>query len=181
MAQSERLEIDGVTIECVRGDITNQPDVDAIVNAANAQLAPGGGVAGAVHRAAGPGLYEECRPLAPIRTGQAVITSGHGLPNRWCIHVLGPVYAQSPDPPGELASCYREALARAEEKSIGSLATPAVSTGIFGYPVEEAADVALHTIAAGVTQLASVKLVRFVLWDERDYFLHTAVLDSLGR
>src|SRR2546426_7106687 len=99
-----------MTIECVRGDITNQPDVDAIVNAANAQLAPGGGVAGAIHSAAGPGLYEECRRLAPIRTGEAVITSGHELPNPWCIHVLGPVYAQSSDPAGELASCYRAAL-----------------------------------------------------------------------
>src|SRR5207302_4125182 len=73
-------EIDGLVIECVRGDITNQPDVDAVVNAANAQLAPGGGVAGAIHRVAGPGLYEEWKPLAPIRTGAAVITSGHGLP-----------------------------------------------------------------------------------------------------
>jgi O-acetyl-ADP-ribose deacetylase (regulator of RNase III) len=171
-------ELGGLVIECVRGDITNQPDVEAVVNAANAQLAPGGGVAGAIHRVAGPGLYEECRPLAPIRTGEAVITSGHGLPNAWCIHVLGPVYAQSPDPPGELASCYRRALVRAEEKGITSIATPAVSTGIFGYPVEEAASVAIRTLQEEGPRLASVKLVRFVLWDASDLDAHERALQA---
>lgn len=175
-----RAEVAGVVIECVRGDITSQPGVDAVVNAANAQLAPGGGVAGAIHRVAGPGLYEECRPLAPISTGQAVITSGHGLPNPWCIHVLGPVYAQSSDPAGELASCYREALARAEEKGLRSIATPAVSTGIFGYPVEEAAEVALRTVAESAPALRSVRTVRFVLWGERDHVTHGEVLDTLA-
>ena len=169
----------GLTIECVRGDITSQPDVDAVVCAANAQLAPGGGVAGAIHRAAGPGLYEECKPLAPIRTGEAVITGGHGLPNTWCIHVLGPVYAQSVDPPGELASCYREALARAEENHVTSIATPAVSTGRFGYPVAEAADVALRTVASGTSGHDSVKLVRFVLWDASDFDIHARRLETL--
>jgi O-acetyl-ADP-ribose deacetylase (regulator of RNase III) len=166
-------------IECTRGDITNQPDVDAVVNAANAQLAPGGGVAGAIHRAAGPGLYEECRPLAPIRTGQAVITSGHGLPNAWCIHVLGPVYAQSADPQRELASCYREVLLRAEEKSVASIATPAVSTGIFGYPVDEAARVAMSAVGAEVPRLTTVDLVRFVLWDASDLQQHERALSAL--
>lgn len=174
------LEVAGVRIECVRGDITSQPGVDAVVNAANAQLAPGGGVAGAIHRAAGPGLYEECKPLAPIRTGQAVITGGHGLPNPWCIHVLGPVYSASDDPAGELASCYREALARAEEHDLASLATPAVSTGIFGYPVGEAADVALRTVAEAAVGLRSVRLVRFVLWDAQDHSVHVAALGSVG-
>ncbi|MCF8095488.1 MAG: macro domain-containing protein, partial [Desulfobacteraceae bacterium] len=87
-----RKEANGGTIECVQGDIANQPDVDAIVNAANAELRPGGGVAGAIHRAAGPGLEEECRPLAPILPGQAVITGAHNLPNSHVIHCLGPVY-----------------------------------------------------------------------------------------
>ena len=165
-----------LVVECVRGDVTDQPDVDAVVNAANAQLAPGAGVAGAIHRVAGPGLYEECKALAPIRTGDAVITSGHGLPNPWCIHVLGPVYAASHDASGELASCYREALARAEEKQLRSVATPAVSTGVFGYPVREAAEVALRTVAAAGEALGTVKLVRFVLWDERDLAVHEEVL-----
>jgi O-acetyl-ADP-ribose deacetylase (regulator of RNase III) len=171
--------IGSLQIECVRGDITNQPDADAVVNAANAQLAPGGGVAGAIHRAAGPGLYEECKPLAPIATGQAVITSGHGLPNPWCIHVLGPVYADSGDPSGELASCYREAIARAKEKGIVSIATPAVSTGIFGYPVAEAADVAVAAVAGAAPDAGSVKLVRFVLWSEADLAEHVRAIEAL--
>lgn len=165
-----------LVVECVRGDITNQPDVDAVVNAANAQLAPGAGVAGAIHRVAGTGLYEECKALAPIGTGDAVITSGHGLPNPWCIHVLGPVYASSRDPARELASCYREALARADEKQLRSIATPAVSTGVFGYPVREAAEVALRTVAAAAGAPGTVKLVRLVLWDDADLAIHEEVL-----
>ena len=174
-----RRAFGAVTVECERGDITNQPDVDAVVNAANAELTPGGGVAGAIHRAAGPGLYEECRPLAPIRTGQAVITGGHGLPNAWCIHVLGPVYAQSSDPERELASCYREALLLADAKQISSVATPAVSTGIFGYPVGEAAEVAIRTVAEQSPSLESVKLVRFVLWNEEDHATHARALEAV--
>lgn len=168
-----------LALECVQGDITDQPDVDAVVNAANAQLAPGGGVAGAIHRAAGPALYEEARAFAPIRTGEAVVTAGHRLPNAWCIHVLGPVYAQSADPEGELASCYRQALARADEKGIASIATPAVSTGIFGYPVSDAATVALRTVVAEAPRLTTVRLVRFVLWDAADLAVHERALESL--
>ncbi|HYZ91309.1 MAG TPA: macro domain-containing protein [Actinomycetota bacterium] len=169
-----------LVVECAQGDITSQPDVDAVVNAANAELAPGGGVAGAIHRVAGPGLYEECRPLAPLRTGQAVITSGHGLPNPWCIHVLGPVYRSSADPPGELASCYREMCARAEERKLRSLATPAVSTGIFGYPVEEAADVALQALHKHANTLRSLQVVRFVLWGKEDFDAHVEALQRAG-
>lgn len=172
-------EVSGVTVECVWGDITNQPDCDACVNAANAQLAPGGGVAGAIHRKGGPGLYEECKPLAPIRTGEAVITSGHGLVNDWCIHALGPVYAESSDPAGDLASCYRESLARAEEKRLGSVAFPAISTGVFGYPVTEAAEVALRTVIEQAPKLSSVRLVRFVLWGEGDHRVHAETLARL--
>jgi O-acetyl-ADP-ribose deacetylase (regulator of RNase III) len=176
---ASRRDVGGVVIECVQGDITGQSDVDAVVNAANAQLAPGGGVAGAIHRVAGPGLYEECKPLAPIRTGEAVITSGHGLPNPWCIHVLGPVYSSSRDPSAELASCYREALARAEEKGLSSIATPAVSTGIFGYPVDEAAEVAMSTVASEVSALRTVTLVRFVLWSPDDLDVHRRALERI--
>src|SRR4029079_11136614 len=154
----------------------NQPDVDAVVNAANAHLAPGAGVAGAIHRAAGPGVCEECRALAPIATGQSVITSGHGLPNPWCVHVLGPVYASSSDPSGELASCYTNALTLADERALGSIATPAVSTGVFGYPVAAAADVAIHAVASLAAGLRTVRLVRFVLWDEGDLMVHERVL-----
>lgn len=174
-----RREFGSLVVECVRGDITAQNDLDAVVNAANAQLAPGGGVAGAIHSVAGPGLYEECRPLAPISAGQAVITGGHGLPNAWCIHTVGPVYRESSDPAGELASCYREVLLCAESKELLSVGTPAVSTGIFGYPVEEAADLALRAVVGSASDLRSVRLVRFVLWDESDYDAHATVLERI--
>ncbi len=162
----------------MRGDITAQSDVDAIVNAANSQLAPGGGVAGAIHRAAGPGLYEECKPLAPIHTGSAVLTKGHKLPVRWCIHTVGPVYASSPDPAGELAACYDSVLTIAAERDIARIATPAISTGVFGYPVEEAAAVAVEAVTSRGESLQSVELVRFVLWSEHDYDVHVRALEN---
>jgi O-acetyl-ADP-ribose deacetylase (regulator of RNase III) len=102
------------------------------------------------------------------------------LPNPWCIHVLGPVYRSSPDPSGELASCYLEALARGEEKGLASIATPAVSTGVFGYPVDEAAAVAMRTIADAAPGLGTVRLVRFVLWDEGDLEVHRGALERVG-
>jgi len=169
-----------VTIECVRGDITRQPDVDAIVNAANAQLRPGGGVAGAIHRAAGPGLEAECRPLAPIRPGDAVITGGHNLPNPHVIHCLGPVYGVDTPSDGLLAACYRNALLRAEEKTLASVAFPAISTGVFGYPMEAAARVAFATVLEAAPRLRSVRCVRFVLFSEEDRRLHERVLHELA-
>jgi O-acetyl-ADP-ribose deacetylase len=171
--------VGAVTIEVARGDITAQGDVEAVVNAANAQLAPGGGVAGAIHRAAGPGLYEEARPLAPIRPGQAVITGAHGLPNRYVIHTLGPVYGQDHPEAGLLADCYRNSLRLADERGVGSVAFPAVSTGIFGYPVEEAAGVALQAVLSEAEALRNVRLVRFVLFGERDLQTHEEVLSEL--
>ncbi|HAS30060.1 MAG TPA: hypothetical protein DCS56_08975, partial [Alcanivorax sp.] len=116
-------------IECVQGDITAQPDLDAIVNAANARLATGGGVAGAIHRAAGPELARECAPLAPIEPGQAVLTGGHGLPNPHVIHCLGPVYGRDRPADRLLADCYRNALRLAEDAGLTSLGFPALSTG----------------------------------------------------
>ena len=171
--------VGAVTIEVARGDITAQGDVEAVVNAANAQLAPGGGVAGAIHRAAGPGLYEEARPLAPIRPGQAVITGAHGLPNRYVIHTLGPVYGQDHPEAGLLADCYRNSLRLADERGVGSVAFPAVSTGIFGYPVEEAAGVALQAVLSEAEALRNVRLVRFVLFGARDLQTHEEVLSEL--
>ena len=171
-----RRTVRGVTVECVRGDITSQEDVAAIVNAANAELRSGGGVAGAIHRAAGPGLAEEARPLAPISPGEAVITGAHDLPNRHVIHTLGPVYGQDRPEAELLASCYRNSLALAEEKGIDSVAFPAISTGIFGYPVEEAARVALGTVVEAAERLESVRLVRFVLFGEKDLEVHERIL-----
>jgi O-acetyl-ADP-ribose deacetylase len=168
-----------VTVECVRGDITAQDDVAAVVNAANAGLRSGGGVAGAIHRAAGPGLEEEARPLAPIEPGEAVITGGHDLPNRHVIHTLGPVYGQDRPEAELLANCYRNSLALAEENGIDSIAFPAISTGIFGYPVEEAAEVSLRTVVEEAERLEHVRLIRFVLYGEKDYEVHEKVLSEI--
>lgn len=173
-------EVGDVTIELVTGDIANQPDVDAVVNAANAQLQTGGGVAGAIHRAAGPGLAEECRPLAPIAPGECVITGAHQLPNRHVIHCLGPVYGRD-DPSEELlASCYRRALELADQQGLPSVALPALSTGAFGYPMEQAARVALSTVNEMAPTLDSVKLIRFVFFSPQDLDLHADVLSDLA-
>ncbi len=176
-----RREVHDVTVECVRGDITAQDDVAAVVNAANAGLRSGGGVAGAIHHAAGSGLAQEAQPLAPISPGEAVITGGHNLPNRYVIHALGPVYGR--DCPGAelLANCYRKSLALAEEQEIDSVAFPAISTGIFGYPVEEAARVALGTVVEEAERLESVRLVRFVLFGASDFEVHERALRALVR
>src|SRR6056297_229055 len=163
-----KTTVNDVTIEIVRGDITDQPDVDAIVNAANAQLETGGGVAGAVHAAAGPGLAREARAQAPIRPGEAVITAGHDLPNRHVIHVLGPVYGRDEPADEILAAGYRRAIELAEHEGLASVATPAISTGAFGYPIDEAARVAIRTIADLAAETSSVREVRFVLWSEGD-------------
>lgn len=174
-----RRTVRGVTVECVRGDITSQADVAAIVNAANAELQSGGGVAGAIHRAAGPGLADEARPLAPISPGQAVITGGHDLPNRYVIHALGPVYGRDRPEAELLSNCYRNSLALAEERGIESVAFPAISTGVFGYPVEDAARVALVTVVEEAESLENVRLIRFVLFGEKDFEIHEKALSEI--
>jgi O-acetyl-ADP-ribose deacetylase (regulator of RNase III) len=169
----------GVTIECVRGNIAAQPGIDAVVSAANGALRTGGGVAGAIHRAAGPGLEAECRPLAPIRPGQAVITGAHSLPNRYVIHCLGPVYGRDEPAGALLAACYRNALALAERHGLASIAFPAISTGVFGYPMEAAARVALRTVIEEIPKLTSVARVRVVLYGAGDESTHARVLQEL--
>ncbi len=168
-----------LTVELRKGDITKQEDLAAIVNAANAELKTGGGVAGAIHKAAGPELEMECRPLAPIAPGEAVVTSGHALPNPYVIHTLGPIYGKDKPEEKLLASCYRNSLARAEEKEIESVGFPAISTGAFGYPMEEAARVAFETIREESQQLRKVKLLRFVLFSSSDLEVHAKVLQGL--
>lgn len=170
----------GATIETVQGNIADQPDMDAVVNAANAELRIGGGVAGALHRAAGPGLEEECRPLAPIRPGQAVITGAHNLPNRRVIHCLGPVYGVDEPADALLAACYREALQLADGDGLASVAFPAISTGAFGYPLEPAAGIALQTVTETLPRLSTVKHIRFVLFSERDRELFERLLEGLA-
>jgi O-acetyl-ADP-ribose deacetylase (regulator of RNase III) len=161
------------------GDIAAQADVEAVVNAANAQLRPGSGVAGAIHRAAGPGLDHECQPLAPIRPGEAVITGGHGLPNDHVIHCLGPVYGHDEPSDQLLSDCYRNALRLADENEVKSVAFPAISTGIFGYPMSEAAHIALRTVAEEASKLRVVKTVKFVLFGEEALRNHENALKRL--
>jgi len=174
------MKIWNVVIECVQGNIASQPGLTAIVNAANAQLRRGGGVAGAIHRAAGAGLEDEAVPLGPISPGQAVITGGHNLPNKYVIHCLGPVYGVDEPADKILADCYRNALRLAEEKKIDSIAFPAVSTGIFGYPIKDAASVAFRTILEIAPRLMSVKKIRFVLYSKADLEVHERVLEKLA-
>ncbi len=163
------------------GDIADQEDMTAVVNAANAELMPGGGVAGAIHRAAGPGLEEECRPLAPIRPGEAVVTGAHDLPNRYVIHALGPVYGSDEPPERLLADCYRNSLRLVEERGIDSVAFPAISTGALGYPLEEAAEVAVKTVAETAEELSAVKKVRFVLYGKKELDAYNEVLSKHTR
>jgi len=168
-------------IECIKGDIASQKGIDAVVNAANARLRTGGGVAGAIHRAAGPGLEEECRPLAPISPGEAVITGGHKLPNKYVIHCLGPVYGVDKPEADLLAECYRNALKLAEKHNIESVAFPAISTGVFGYPVGKAAEVAFRTINEMIPQLKTVKKILFVLYNDSNLEIHEKVLARINK
>jgi len=171
--------VDDVKIELKRGDIASQKDMDAVVNAANAQLRIGGGVAGAIHRAAGPGLEEETRPLAPIKPGEAVITGGHNLPNEFVIHCLGPVYGRDKPEDELLANCYRNALELAEEKNIERVAFPSISTGAFGYPMHDAAKIAFETVGEEAPGLNSVRVIRFVLWGEDAMSTHSEVMEEV--
>jgi O-acetyl-ADP-ribose deacetylase (regulator of RNase III) len=158
-------------IRLVQGDITEQ-DVDAVVNAANSSLLGGGGVDGAIHRRGGPEILAECRRLRAERypdglpTGQAVATTAGRLPARWVIHTVGPVYSPSEDRSGLLASCHTESLRVADEVGGRSVAFPAISTGVYGYPLDEAAPVALRSVRAADT---AVEEIRFVLFDRTAY------------
>lgn len=169
-----------VRLELRQGDITSQPDLDVVTNAANAALAPGGGVAGAIHRAAGPGLAEECEPLGPIAPGQCVLTGAYDLPNRAVAHCLGPVYGSDEPAPELLASCYRRALALADERRLRSIGFPAISTGVFGYPLAAAAEVAVAEVARSARDLEHVRLVRFVLFSQEDLDAFAAALRQVA-
>lgn len=163
-----KTKVGHTNIELIRGDISAQKDISAVVNAANAQLTTGGGVAGALHRAAGPELAEAGRPLAPISPGEAVITGAFNLPNDYVIHCLSPVYGKDKPSDKLLADCYRNALKIAEDKKIESIAFPAISTGAFGYPIDEATEIALKTVTDVLKKSKQIRLVRFVLFSDKD-------------
>jgi O-acetyl-ADP-ribose deacetylase len=167
-------------LEVLRADITTLA-VDVIVNAANAALAGGGGVDGAIHRAAGPALLAECRRVAPCPTGEARITGGYDLPARHVIHTVGPVWrGGGAGEDGLLAACYRNSLALARAHGIASIAFPSISTGIYGFPAERAAGIAVRTAAVETeSETSSLERVIFCCFDDRAVLLHDAALRAI--
>ncbi len=163
----------------LQGDITKE-DVDAIVNAANNSLLGGGGVDGAIHRAAGPQLLKECRPLGGCDTGDAKITKGYNLPARHVIHTVGPVYKGGTAKEAEkLTSCYLKCLEIASQQGLKSLAFPAISCGVYGYPIPEASRIALQTVADYCNEHPEIEAVRFVLFSQNVLNIYTKTLLSI--
>jgi O-acetyl-ADP-ribose deacetylase (regulator of RNase III) len=175
-----RAHVHSAVIELVQGDITLQ-DTDAIVNAANTSLLGGGGVDGAIHKAAGPGLLAETRTLGGCDTGDARITRGYNLKARYIIHAVGPVYRpHDPEVARLLASAYRRSMQLAVEHGIKSIAFPAISTGVYGYPLREAAEIALETVISFVGEHDPFTLVRFVLFDGAAFGVYAGTLNRLA-
>lgn len=164
-------------ITIVRGDITTQ-NVDAVVNAANSTLLGGGGVDGAIHRAAGPELLEECMTLGGCETGKAKITNGYNLPAKHIIHTVGPFFeAENNQMEALLSGCYRSSLSLAKQNSIRTIAFPAISTGVFRYPKDEAARIAITTVKNFIKKNSqSFDEIRFVLFEELDYNIYSSIL-----
>lgn len=168
-------------IKALKGDITKITDVQAIVNAANESLLGGGGVDGAIHRAAGPGLLEECRRLHGCPTGEAKLTKGYNLPCEYVIHTVGPVWhGGSRKEPELLASCYFNSLKTAMENGIRTVAFPSISTGVYRYPVDKAAKVAVETVKRFLDDFPDrIAVVEWVLFDDRTFAVYKEEIDKL--
>jgi len=183
--ETHEVTINQTKLILIQGDITRQP-TDAIVNAANSSLMGGGGVDGAIHRAGGPSILEECRQIVArqgrLPAGQAVITTGGNLPARYVIHTVGPVWHGGSRGEAELlASVYRESLKLAESHQLTSISFPSISTGAYGYPVDSAANVALSTVIAFIRGTTSLLQLAFVLFDSRTYAIYCEELNRLVR
>jgi len=175
---SFKCKIGNSILELTVGDITTQ-DTESVVNAANKRLSPGGGVSGAIHRAAGPELWEECKTLEGCRTGEAKLSRGYNLGAKYVIHTVGPVYSGIASDPEDLRDCYKNSLLIASRNKIKSVSFPSISTGIFGYPINEASRVALKTITNFLEEHPEIELVRMVLFTEGDYGIYKSSLDKI--
>ena len=162
-----------------QGDITQIP-VEAIVNAANTSLLGGGGVDGAIHRAAGPQLLEECRTIGGCPTGEARITGGYNLPARHVIHTVGPVYSGKPQDSRLLANCYLNSLTLAVENNLATIAFPAISCGVYGYPIKDACKIAVDTSCEFLKKNPSLKKIIFTLFSEEDCAVYETYLKSIS-
>lgn len=172
------LHIKNSNLELLKGDITSQ-NTEAVVNAANKRLAPGGGVAGAIHKSAGPQLWKECKKLNGCKTGEAKITKAYNLPNKYIIHTVGPVYRKSDENEKLLKKSYLNSLKLADKNKIKSISFPALSTGAFRYPVKEAAGIALKTIIEYLQEHSGIKLVKMVLYNNSSFEIHKNVLKNI--
>lgn len=172
--------INGVTLALLRGNIV-EVQADAIVNAANSGLRGGGGVDGAIHRAGGPGIMEECRKIGGCPTGSAVATTAGRLPAKYVFHAVGPIYSGRQDDERLLASAYQSCLDLAEQHQVKSIAFPSLSTGIYGYPLKLAAPIALRTIIDHIQKPTSLQQVLVVLFGESAYSAHEQALDQIMR
>ena len=175
---SAKYKIGNSILELAADDITTQ-DTDSVVNAANKRLSPGGGVSGAIHRAAGPELWDECKTLGGCSTGEAKLTRGYNLKAKYVIHTVGPVYSGSASDPEDLRDCYKNSLLLASQNKIKSVSFPSISTGVFGYPIKEASRVSLKTITNFLEEHPEIELVRMVLFTEGDYGIYKASLDKI--
>jgi O-acetyl-ADP-ribose deacetylase (regulator of RNase III) len=167
-------------LEAIQGDITRL-DVDAIVNAANTSLLGGGGVDGAIHRAAGPELLAECKRIGGCPTGEAKITKGYRLPAKHVIHTVGPVYSGKPSDSQLLKNCYQNSLVLADENNVATIAFPAISCGVYGYPIDQASSIAVITSCSFLENNPSLEKILFVLFSRRDYDIYVDTIRKLKK